>query len=68
MRHYMAADLHCIVCLQAQSLKNEVGKNIPNAGDAKRAVDKNTPNLPKLGGGLPGTNQGKGGLNIPRNS
>ncbi|KAK9905871.1 hypothetical protein WJX75_007908 [Coccomyxa subellipsoidea] len=53
---------------KAQSLKNEVGKNIPNAGDAKRAVDKNTPNLPKLGGGLPGTNQGKGGLNIPRNS
>jgi hypothetical protein len=50
-----------------KGLGNDVGKNIPNAGDAKRAVDKNTPNLPNLGG-LPGTGQGKGSLNIPRNS
>ncbi|BDA47294.1 hypothetical protein COCOBI_10-1400 [Coccomyxa sp. Obi] len=51
-----------------KGLGGDVGKNIPSAGDAKRAVDKNTPSLPNLGGGLPGTGQGKGSLNIPRNS
>lgn len=54
-----------VCCKQAKSLGNEIGKNVPNAGDAKRAVDKNTPNLPNLGGGLPGSGVGK---SIPRNS
>lgn len=56
--------------MQVKGLGGDVGKNVPNAGDAKRAVDKNTPNLPNLGsgGGLPGTGQTKDSLNIPRNS
>jgi hypothetical protein len=49
-----------------------VGKNVPTKDDVERfgnKLDKNTPNLPNLGGGnLPGSGQSKGGLGLGRNT